>query len=83
MQFGKLQRADGRTAVVAVEGGGAFPIDLTRDPAVRCLADLLHAADPVRTAAGLRAGRAARRPGVARTSRSSRGMGGGRDVQAE
>jgi 2-dehydro-3-deoxy-D-arabinonate dehydratase len=53
MQFGKLQRDGGDTAVVMVEGGNVFTLDMTRDPAVKSLADLLHTPDPVRTATAL------------------------------
>jgi 2-dehydro-3-deoxy-D-arabinonate dehydratase len=54
MHFGKIQRADGRTAVVMVEHGNVFPLDLTRDPAIRSLAALLHSPDPIGTATTLR-----------------------------
>ncbi|MDY3555342.1 fumarylacetoacetate hydrolase family protein [Gemmata sp. JC717] len=49
MQFGKALRG-GRETVVAVERGVVYPLDLGRNPAVRTLADLLHAPDPVATA---------------------------------
>ena len=53
MQFGKMRRDTGETAVVAVERGHLFTLDMTRDPAVRTLADLLHSPDPVATAGRL------------------------------
>ncbi len=53
MQFAKVQRPNG-SGVVVIEGGQAFALDLSRDPAVRTLADLLHAPDPIATARGLR-----------------------------
>ena len=53
MQFAKVQRQNG-SGVVAIEGGQAFALDLTRDPAVRTLADLLRTADPIATARNLR-----------------------------
>src|SRR5262245_41703496 len=49
MQFGKIRRAGGEVAV-AVEHGQVFTLDLLRDPAFTCLADLLHGPDPVNTA---------------------------------
>ena len=51
MQFGKVRREDGSTGVVLVERNSVFHLDTTRDPALRTLADLLHAPDP-REAAG-------------------------------
>ena len=53
MQFGKMRRDTGETAVVMLERGHLFTLDMTRDPAVRTLADLLHSADPVATAGRL------------------------------
>jgi 2-dehydro-3-deoxy-D-arabinonate dehydratase len=50
MQFGKLQRDNGETTVVMVERGSVFRLDMRRNPTVKCLADLLHAPDPLRTA---------------------------------
>lgn len=46
MQFGKIRRPGGQTAVVLVEGGQVFALDLARWPDVTCLADLLHSANP-------------------------------------
>jgi 2-dehydro-3-deoxy-D-arabinonate dehydratase len=46
MQFGKIRRGD-NTFAVAVEHGQVFTLDLLRDPAIACLADLLHGADPI------------------------------------
>ncbi len=50
MQFGKIRRASGEVAAVAVEGGKAFALDLYRRPDVGTLAALLATADPVATA---------------------------------
>src|SRR5262245_11157209 len=49
MQFGKIRRA-GEDVAVAVEHGQVFTLDCGRDPAVTCLADLLHGPEPVNTA---------------------------------
>jgi 2-dehydro-3-deoxy-D-arabinonate dehydratase len=49
MQFAKVRRPDGG-AVVAIERGNVFWLDMNRDPAVRTLADLLHTPDPLATA---------------------------------
>lgn len=46
MQFGKVRWASGAVTVVMVEGGRVVPLNVAKDPAVRCLADLLHAPDP-------------------------------------
>jgi 2-dehydro-3-deoxy-D-arabinonate dehydratase len=53
MQFGKVRRSDGTTALVAVERGTAFPLDLSRKPGLKRLADLLNAPDPIATASSL------------------------------
>jgi 2-dehydro-3-deoxy-D-arabinonate dehydratase len=50
MQFGKLQRDNGEKALVMVERGSVFRLDMKRNPALRSLSDLLYSADPVRTA---------------------------------
>ena len=50
MQFGKLRRDSGETSVVMVERGSVFRLDMNRNPAVTSLADLLHSAEPIRTA---------------------------------
>lgn len=49
MQFGKVRRG-GRDLVVMVERGLATPLDMERNPAVRSLAELLNASDPLQTA---------------------------------
>ena len=49
MQFAKVRRPGG-CAVVAIERGNVFWLDMHRDPGVRTLADLLHAPDPLATA---------------------------------
>ncbi|QJW98908.1 fumarylacetoacetate hydrolase family protein [Frigoriglobus tundricola] len=61
MQFAKVQRQNG-SGVVAIEGGQAFALDLARDPAVRTLADLLHAPDPIATARNLQDAKATAEP---------------------
>jgi 2-dehydro-3-deoxy-D-arabinonate dehydratase len=53
MQFGKVRRENGSISVVFVERGSVFMLDMTRNPAVRTLADLLHSPDPIATASGL------------------------------
>ena len=53
MQFGKMRRDTGETVVVVLERGHLFTLDMTREPAVRTLADLLHSPDPVATAGRL------------------------------
>jgi 2-dehydro-3-deoxy-D-arabinonate dehydratase len=53
MRFGKVRRASGAVTVVMVDGDRVVPLNVAKDPAVRCLADLLHAPDPVGLAAGL------------------------------
>jgi 2-dehydro-3-deoxy-D-arabinonate dehydratase len=50
MQFGKLRRDNGETSVVMIERGSVFRLDMKRSPVVKCLADVLHSADPIRTA---------------------------------
>jgi 2-dehydro-3-deoxy-D-arabinonate dehydratase len=50
MQFGKMLRAGGEIAVVAVENNQVFTIDVARVPEVACLAELLLQPDPVATA---------------------------------
>src|SRR3984957_20257613 len=49
MQFGKIRR-DGTDFTVAVKRGQVFTLDLLRDPAITCLADVLHSADPLAVA---------------------------------
>lgn len=53
MQFGKVRRANGETAVVAVDNGSVFTLDLARRPGVACLADLLHSPNPLALAGEL------------------------------
>ncbi|MCI0702520.1 MAG: fumarylacetoacetate hydrolase family protein [Planctomycetia bacterium] len=53
MQFGKLRRDSGEIAIVLVERGHIFALDMNREPAVKCLADLLHSPDPVKLAGEL------------------------------
>jgi 2-dehydro-3-deoxy-D-arabinonate dehydratase len=48
-QLAKVRRPDGG-AVVAIQRGNVFWLDMNRDPAVRTLADLLHTPDPLATA---------------------------------
>ena len=50
MQFAKVQRHHGSVGVVLVEKGHAFSLDMTRDPAIRTLSDILHSPDPIDTA---------------------------------
>lgn len=50
MQFGKIRRPNGDTAVVLVEAGQVFTLDMTANPGIATLADLLHAPDPLGTA---------------------------------
>src|SRR5947209_139211 len=50
MQFGKVRRATGETAVVLVEGGRVFALDMYRRPDVATLADLLAAPNPAQVA---------------------------------
>ena len=50
MQLGKVRDADGTVGIVLVDRRTVYRLDLSRDPAVRTLADLLHAADPAATA---------------------------------
>jgi 2-dehydro-3-deoxy-D-arabinonate dehydratase len=52
MQLGKIRRG-GTEVAVAVENGKVFALDLSCDPAVATLADVLHSADPIKTARGL------------------------------
>ncbi|MBN9118641.1 MAG: fumarylacetoacetate hydrolase family protein [Planctomycetes bacterium] len=47
MQLGKVRYKDGAVGVVLVERNSVFRVDTTRDPALRTLADLLHAPDPI------------------------------------
>jgi 2-dehydro-3-deoxy-D-arabinonate dehydratase len=47
MQFGKVRQEDGSVGVVMVDRRTVFRLDLTREPSVRSLADLLYAADPI------------------------------------
>src|SRR5690242_5807436 len=53
MQFGKIRRPAGDTAVVLVEAGQVFTLDMTAKPGVATLADLLHSPTPLDTARGL------------------------------
>jgi 2-dehydro-3-deoxy-D-arabinonate dehydratase len=53
MQFGKIRLASGETAVVLVEAGQAFTLDLSRDPAVASLAELLNFPAPLEAARSL------------------------------
>jgi 2-dehydro-3-deoxy-D-arabinonate dehydratase len=53
MQFGKVRRENGSIGVVFVERGSVFTLDMTRNPTVRTLADLLYSPDPIATASGL------------------------------
>ncbi len=53
MQLAKVKYALGEVGVGVVDGDHLFPLPLTG--AVRCLADILHAADPVATVKALRA----------------------------
>lgn len=50
MQFGKMRRASGEVAVVAVENGQVFTIDIALEPEVSSLAELLLQPDPVAAA---------------------------------
>jgi 2-dehydro-3-deoxy-D-arabinonate dehydratase len=50
MQFGKIRKPTGETAVVLVEGGRVFALDMYRRPDVATLADLLAAANPAQVA---------------------------------
>ena len=50
MQFAKVQRHHGSVGVVLVEKGHTFSLDMTRDPAIRTLSDILHSPDPIDTA---------------------------------
>lgn len=50
MQFGKIRQASGEIAVVLVEAGQVFTLDMNRQPEVTCLADLLHATNPLQVA---------------------------------
>jgi 2-dehydro-3-deoxy-D-arabinonate dehydratase len=50
MQFGKIRRANGDNAVVLIDSGQVFTLDMGRQPEVTTLAELLHAANPLRTA---------------------------------
>ncbi len=52
MKFGKIRRG-GLDTVVMVDRGLAVPLDMERNPAVKSLADLLNAVDPVKTAGDL------------------------------
>jgi 2-dehydro-3-deoxy-D-arabinonate dehydratase len=53
MRFGKVRRASGAVTVVLIEGDTAHTLAMSRDPAVRCLADLLAAPDPAALARSL------------------------------
>jgi 2-dehydro-3-deoxy-D-arabinonate dehydratase len=52
MQFGKVRRPTG-DAVVLVEDGHVFTLEMGGQPGIATLADLLHSADPVATAKSL------------------------------
>ena len=53
MQLAKVKYALGEIGVGVVDGDHLFPLPLTGE--VTCLADILHAADPVATVTALRA----------------------------
>ena len=53
MQFGKVRRSSGDTAVVLIDAGQIVTLDLSRRPGVGSLADILHAPDPLGLARGL------------------------------
>lgn len=53
MQFGKIQQSSGQTVAVLVEAGQVFTLDLHRDPAITCLADLLNSSMPLEAARSL------------------------------
>lgn len=53
MQFGKVRQADGSVGVVMVDRRTVYRLDMTSNPAVRSLADLLHAPDPIALATKL------------------------------
>jgi 2-dehydro-3-deoxy-D-arabinonate dehydratase len=50
MQFGKIRRTSGETAVVLIESGQVFTLDMSRSPDVATLADVLHAPNLLQTA---------------------------------
>jgi 2-dehydro-3-deoxy-D-arabinonate dehydratase len=54
LRFAKVRRDAGRVDVVVLRGKYMETLDMTRDPAVRCLADVLHSPDPLATADRLR-----------------------------
>ena len=47
MQFGKVRRPSGETAVVLIDAGRVVTLDLARRPGVSSLADILHSPDPL------------------------------------
>jgi 2-dehydro-3-deoxy-D-arabinonate dehydratase len=50
MQFGKIRRPSGEVEVVVVERGQVFALDMGCRPACGCLADILHAPNPLELA---------------------------------
>ena len=53
MQLAKVLRDSGESAVVLIERGQVFALDMRRHPKMRCLADILHSLAPARTAGDL------------------------------
>jgi 2-dehydro-3-deoxy-D-arabinonate dehydratase len=53
MQFGKIRQPSGEIASVFVEAGQVFTLDLTRNPAIQSLGDLLATAAPLDAARAL------------------------------
>jgi 2-dehydro-3-deoxy-D-arabinonate dehydratase len=53
MQFGKIRKPSGETAAVLVEAGQVFTLNLRRNPAITCLADLLATSTPLEAARAL------------------------------
>lgn len=50
MRFGKIRRPNGEVAVVLVEAGQLFTLDMNRRPDVASLADLIHSPKPLELA---------------------------------
>lgn len=50
MQLGKVRRPSGETAVVLVDAGRVFTLNMAARPGVATLADLLHSPSPLQTA---------------------------------
>ena len=50
MQFGKIRQPSGNIAAVLVEAGQVYVLDLSKDPAIACLADLLNTQTPLEIA---------------------------------